>query len=330
LLFSEPFGRDKIMAMLTVRSYQGEIDLQPIAALCELCWKADPNQNCYTVVELKQEFNAPGVDPTQDVRLWEAAGQVIGFGHLHLRDSEVGTTGFLGFRVHPEQQRGLEQDILAWAERRMRQIGQAKNTAVKLMAGCQETQLDRITLLENCGFAQERCFLTMSRSLTDPLPDPQLPAGFRVVDARMQLDETASIELYNQTFIDHWSFHPLTIERLRYYLNDPDYRPELDLVAISPDGTYSAFCFCSIYPSENERQGCAVGWVNSLGARRGFRRMGLGRALLLMGLHRLQKAGMAVAKLGVDANNPHHAQLLYESVGFQKVTARLSYSKPIT
>jgi ribosomal protein S18 acetylase RimI-like enzyme len=58
--------------------------------------------------------------------------------------------------------------------------------------------------------------------------------------------------------------------------------------------------------------------------------MGLARALLLSGLHRLRSTGMEIAYLGVDLDNPNQALSLYESVGFQPLKTRLIYSKPIT
>jgi ribosomal protein S18 acetylase RimI-like enzyme len=64
-----------------------------------------------------------------------------------------------------------------------------------------------------------------------------------------------------------------------------------------------------------------------LGTRRGFRRIGLGRAMLLAGLNQLKIAGMEMAKIGVDADNPNGALQLYESVGFRKVHTNISYFK---
>ena len=45
--------------------------------------------------------------------------------------------------------------------------------------------------------------------------------------------------------------------------------------------------------------------------------MGLGRSLLLHGLHSLRSAGMETALLGVDSESPTGANKLYESVGFR-------------
>lgn len=71
------------------------------------------------------------------------------------------------------------------------------------------------------------------------------------------------------------------------------------------------------------------GWIVRLGTRRGFRRMGLGRAMLLAGMHRLKAVGMDTAKLGVDAENPLGAGRLYESVGFRKIYTQISYIKDV-
>jgi ribosomal protein S18 acetylase RimI-like enzyme len=75
--------------------------------------------------------------------------------------------------------------------------------------------------------------------------------------------------------------------------------------------------------------GVRDGWVGDLGTRRGYRRRGLARALLIASLWAFKQAGMDTAKLGVDAQNPNGALQLYESVGFQKVETWLIYVKNV-
>ena len=65
------------------------------------------------------------------------------------------------------------------------------------------------------------------------------------------------------------------------------------------------------------------------GAGRGYRKIGLGRAMLLAGMHRLKAAGVDTAVLGVDAENPTGALRLYESVGFTPVVTNVSYRKDL-
>ncbi|HBK24457.1 MAG TPA: GNAT family N-acetyltransferase, partial [Planktothrix sp. UBA10369] len=89
--------------------------------------------------------------------------------------------------------------------------------------------------------------------------------------------------------------------------NQPNYKSELDLVAIAPTGTFAAFCKCQL----NSNQ---IGWIEWLGTRRGFRKLGLGKTMLFAGLSQLQKAGATTAKLSVDADSLTGATKLYESV----------------
>ena len=107
------------------------------------------------------------------------------------------------------------------------------------------------------------------------------------------------------------------------------YHPEADLIVVAPDGTFAAFCYCAIDPDDNEAHNRKEGWIAVLGTRRGYRKMGLGRAMLLAGMRKIREKGMDTAVLGVDADNPTGALGLYESVGFRKDTTEIAYGKPV-
>ncbi len=59
-----------------------------------------------------------------------------------------------------------------------------------------------------------------------------------------------------------------------------------------------------------QRSGRSEGWIELLGTRRGHRKIGLGRALVLAGLQRLKADGVETALLGVDGDNPTGATRL--------------------
>ncbi|NET38169.1 MAG: GNAT family N-acetyltransferase [Cyanothece sp. SIO1E1] len=80
---------------------------------------------------------------------------------------------------------------------------------------------------------------------------------------------------------------------------------------------------------DNRSRNCREGWINLLGTRRGFRRQGLGRAMLVVGLRCLQAVGLETARLDVDAKNPNGALQLYESVGFRVLHTDLVYVKTL-
>ena len=96
---------------------------------------------------------------------------------------------------------------------------------------------------------------------------------------------------------------------------------------MAEDGTIAAFDLCQIDPAENERNGRNDGWIGILGTRRGYRKLGLGRAMLLAGLQHLKANGVENARLNVDAANPTGALRLYESVGFSVLHSWQSYEK---
>lgn len=314
-----------------MRPYTGETDLQAIADLLNACEAVDHLDEWTSVSELRREFDAPSVDKARDISLWEDAdGRLIGFGQMWIPKLGEVIDGFLWFRVHPSTRGGnLETQIVRWGEERMREVRQERRLPVKLRSGARDCLKERIALLEGCSFTADRYFFTMARSLAEPIPEPHFPTGFKLRQVDGEQDAMAWVEMHNQSFIDHWNHHDLTLENYKYQLTDPDYRPELDLIAVAANGTFAAYCHCFINSEENARKGSNEGWISVLGTRRGFRRKGLGRAMLLAGMRQLQAAGMDTAKLGVDAENPSGAGRLYESVGFCKIYTQISYIKDV-
>lgn len=320
------------MLMLTKRPYGGETDLEPIANLLEACEAVDRLEQWTTVAELEREFNAPSFDKERNIQLWEDdTGKLIGFASFWQPPVGELTDCYLGFRVHPSARGGtLEREILNWGEERLRELAKEQGvTSVKLRCSSRDSQIDRIAILHENGFNADRYFLIMERSLHEPLAQPQIPTGFTVRSVTPEQDAEAWVEMHNQSFIDHWNHHDLTVEDYKHWRADPDYKPELDLVAIAPDGTFASHCYCAIFPEDNKRSGRQEGWVGILGTRRGFRRLGLGKAMLLKGMQTLLAAGMDIAKIGVDYDNPNGARQLYESVGFRKLHTNVSYFKEV-
>lgn len=319
------------MLTLTKRSYRGETDLEAIVNLREACEAVDRLEQWTTVSELKHDFNDPSFDKEHNIQLWEDdTGKLIACATLWHPVGEL-TNGYFGFHVHPLAREGtLEREIINWGEERLRELAKEQGvTSVKLRCNSRDDQIDRIAILHENGFSADRYFLTMQRSLEEPLAEPQMPAGFTVRSVIGEQDAEAWVEMHNQSFIDHWNHQDLTVEEYKHWHTDPDYRPELDLVAIAPDGTFASHCYCAIYPEDNKRSGRQEGWVGVLGTRRGFRRLGLGKAMLLSGMQKLLAAGMNLAKIGVDYDNPNGARQLYESVGFRKLHTSVSYYKDV-
>ena len=316
-----------------MRAYQGESDLQKIIDLFDACEAVDRLEQSISIAQLQLSIEAPGVDQDRDLSLWEDANQrLIGFGELSINEPTPDNLadGNLWFFVHPVARDGnLDRQIIAWAESRMQEVGKAQQGQPKLLTWSRNSRVDRIATLEQYGFEASRQFLFLTQTLPEVIPTPQLPPGFTIRAIDCERDARAWVNLHNQSFANTWNYHPLTVERYRCRLQDPDYLPELDLVAIDPNGKFASICLCVIDRTQNAFRGRKEGWVALLFTHPDFQQRGLARAMLLNGLDRLKNLGMDIAKIGVDAENPFGARKLYESVGFEYVHTNIAYVKQL-
>jgi mycothiol synthase len=316
---------------IKIRHYQGESDLQLIVDLFDACEQVDQVELSIPIDQLRLILAAPTIDPGKDLRLWEdEQGQLIGFSQAWIEEpTETDLAdGGLWFIVHPAARGGdIEATMIALAEDRIRAVGQERQAQPKLFTWSLSSKIDRIALIKQHGFVESRHFWNLSRSLHDPIPAPQLPAGFTIRSIDRVKEAQAWVNMHNQAFDGQWNFHPLTVESYQHRLQDPDYLPELDLVAIDPEGKLTSACYCSIDPTHNTFTGRKEGWVVLLFTSPDFQRCGLAKAMLLNGLARLQALNLDVAKIGVDSRNAFGAGKLYESVGFEQFRTNTAYVK---
>ena len=314
------------------RPYTGEADVSAIAALINHCLAVDHSEDQISVNELRHQYESQDFNIERDLRLWvDATGELCAVASCWLPPAEEpDQPAHFGFSIHPQvRNQGLEAEIIHWAEDLARQVARDRQKSVKLRSGCRTNHPERMTLLEAHGFTAERTFYRMQRSLTTPIPAPQLPEGFQVRCLHGDSEVEAWVEAFNQSFIDHWNFRPLTVEQRRHWMTAPDYVPDADLVAVAADGTIASLCLVLIRAEENKLTGRSEGWIGDLATRRGYRRQGLGRAMLLHGLQTLKAKGLDTALLAVDSTNPTGALRLYESVGFQAQRSTIAYVKPL-
>ncbi len=85
----------------------------------------------------------------------------------------------------------------------------------------------------------------------------------------------------------------------------PNFRHDLTIVAVAPSGDYVSFCGIWYVP-ENR-----LTYVEPVATDPDFRRMGLGKAVVLEGIRRTVPLGSEVAWVGSE-------QKFYEAIGFTK------------
>jgi ribosomal protein S18 acetylase RimI-like enzyme len=114
-----------------------------------------------------------------------------------------------------------------------------------------------------------------------------------------------------------------TAWRLRT-LRQPGYRPELDLVAVDPNGHLAGFCIAWL--TLRGLDGRPTGQIEPMGVRADLRRRGLGRALLAEAISRLQHLGASQILVETD-NYRDAAYALYADAGFKVREEVLVYRK---
>lgn len=165
-------------------------------------------------------------------------------------------------------------------------------------------------LLLHNGFFREHDEWDMIRSDLRNLPDPALPEEFQVLTYPRGQAIAAFRQLYEEAFSAQPSYQP--------YTSDAEVSQELDagqdLLFLADRIQPVGFAWLRHVDSH-------LGEIEPLGLVPAYQGKGLGRRLLLAGLHELHTRGYRQARLGVWANNAR-AVRLYGQLGFEQVASR--------
>jgi ribosomal protein S18 acetylase RimI-like enzyme len=306
----------EVIMKIRQREFCGQTDEQAMLALAQ----ASPTENLH-VVDLPYRLSSWALDDPDNVALWvNEAGQ--------LQAWAVMQTPFwtIDYVYHPNAGTALHRQVLAWADARVRQILDTPSGHpcwfVMVFAG----QTERIRELEEAGFASQAKVgpnswskVWMQRRTAMPVAARALPTGFTIRPLAGESEVEACVQLHRAVF----ESKNMTPEWRIRTLRRPEYRPDLDLVVVAPDGCLSAFCVCWLKKGPG---GEASGQIEPFGVHQGFLRMGLGRAILSEGLRRLHQCG--ADKVYVETDKQRNAALaLYEAVGFRLLQEVLVYRK---
>lgn len=304
--------------MLTSRPYQGYQDFEQLKSILVDGRKAATNAYYVHVGDIAWWLFYNDQTPQtwkQSLSLWTSQGQTIGWSLL--------SDQFDSFDVfvHP-QVRGTarEAKMLLWAEECLSARVRAKGDEAISMYWVAEDDDLRTRWLALRGFEAGDCFMhAMTRDLDAPLAEAILPAGYQVrgLAGRREVQKRAAASHAafgsSRDFESYWP-------RYARFMHSPVYNPDLDIVAVAPDGQVAAFCI--VWPDPVT----GVGLFEPVGTHPDFQRKGLGKAVVLEGLRRLKALGMTSALVCAESDNPA-AKALYESAGFKPVKRLHTYEK---
>jgi mycothiol synthase len=259
-------------------------------------------------------------DRRQRVYLWEkgyTGGPIIGWSLFSPR--------FRAFDVfvHPAERNSRQAwHMLTWTEERMSEMARAQGSQDLRTMWVSEGDSELIAHLERRGlWRSEDYLLCMARPLDDVIPAPRLPEGYGVRHVAGEREVSQRAAASYAAFGSGKPFELYCRDYLRF-MRSPVYPPDLDLVVVTPNGQFAAFCICWLEDVNK------VGLFEPVGTHPDWQGQGLGKAVLCEGLRRMKERGMTTANVCVEHDN-RAARRLYESVGFDVVRKIHTYVKDL-
>ncbi len=319
---------------LGFRRFRGDEDFPLMAAVAERCKAADQHEFVETVEDLRRYYrHLVNSDPSADMLFIEMFGELIGYTRVWWAQVVDGPRIYSHFaHLVPEwREKGIRRAMLRHSERRLREIAADHTTEVArwFESGSSDTERNWRDLLEHHGYEPVRYSFEMVRPTLADIFDVPLPLGLEVRPVGPE-DYLTVWRAAREAFRDHWGFVEAewTDPQFESWQEHETFNPELWQVAW--DGNEVAGMVLNyISAAENSRYGRQRGYTETICVRRPWRRRGLARALIARSLKRLRQLGMTEAGLDVDAESPHGALGLYESLGYTPVKGWTTYRKPL-
>ncbi|MEM7128249.1 MAG: GNAT family N-acetyltransferase [Chloroflexota bacterium] len=292
-LISQPYaGQQDLVAMTNVIRSRPPERLDDFPGILDLeAWTADK-------------------EPARQLALWRTEdGVMIGYSIV---DSKFNSLWFETIQMNGVidlEQTAIEKEMLRWGEKSLIEAVQEKRNSpdtgphedeeISICVSCRDNFFDRIFLLETEKFEAGTGYTVhLVRPLAKPIPVPQTPLGY-VIRPVAESEVEASVALHRAAF----GTENMTVEGRRSWMTTTDYEPALDLVAVAPDGTLAAYCFCTVSQADNELTGRKRGWTDPVATHPNHQRKGLATALMLTGAAMLKERGMEEAALGTWSEN---------------------------
>lgn len=286
--------------MINIRSYNPDRDYERVGAfLVETYQQGDVFLNW---LQPRWEYmhyhsNIDQVDLGK-IGIFEEAGEILGIVNIEHAAHQV------YFQVRPriEQVKPL---MFGYAQDHFQGISASTGRLIRAMF-INEHDATLTGLATSHGYQRWDDFREdVSRySLAKPLPEPVLPPGFHLLSLLDELDLRKINRVLWRGFNHPGPPPEEEIEGRRRMKTAPNFRDDLTIVVVAPDGNYVSYCGMWVVP-ENR-----IAYVEPVATDPDYRRMGLGRAAVLESMRRAASAGAQVAWVGSGLD-------FYKAIGFE-------------
>jgi len=240
---------------------------------------------------LRMAFSSTGV--------WESQGAIIALVHFEHRPDKY------FFQVHPDFT-CLKRQMLEYAETYLSVEAGDKKRKIAIWVNDFDTGLQSLVSERGYHSVEGAKDFWSIFEICDPFPAIKLPDGFRLQSLADENDLNKLHRVLHRGF-DHPGEPPADGVAGRERMQSaPNYRRDLNIVTVAPDGTYASYC--GMWQDHANR----VAYVEPVCTDPDYRRMGLGTAVVLEGIRRCGADGATIAVVGSD-------QPFYMSMGFRKL-----------
>jgi mycothiol synthase len=294
-------------------------DLPDVLALLRAADEALIGESDWTEADLRDEWEEAGIE--RNAWLVELAGSLAGYALLLDRGRGRATAD--GY-VHPAHEgRGVGSEIIRRTEERARELAAEQGAPVVLHNATLAGNPRVPELYERHGYERARHFFRMVVDLGEESPEAPHADGIEIAPYDHPREARAVHATVQETFRDEWGYRPETFEDFeRRKLGHARFDPGLWFVARDGGEVVGALL------GDWKRNG-DWGWIGSLGVRDGWRRRGIGEALLRASFADFHLRGERKVALGVDVQNPTGATRLYERVGMRVFWEAVLYEKVV-
>lgn len=293
-------------------------DIETAVELFNICSQVQIGADEANPNEVRTEWLTPDFSLENSIRLVFAPnGQLVGYVEVwDLANPPVRV--WVWGRVHPDYEgQGIGSVLMTWAEQRARQaiVRVPDDVRVVMQSGTLSSYHPPQHLFEKLDMKCHRHFWRMAIDLDKEIPTPRWPQNIVIRTYQELPDLRAIYRAVDDAFQDHWGYVSRSEEDVlkqwtHWTENDEEFDPSLWFMAMDGD-EIAAMSLCRLKVTDDPQ----MGFVNTLGVRRPWRRKGMALALLHHTFAEFKKRGQLRAGLGVDADSLTGATRLYEKAG---------------
>jgi len=296
-------------------------DLTGLVDLAKMCYLSDGGLHfMFEPEEIISRFFPD--EPGAAIGAWNADGQLVACNTVTVSGDSSRLRATIVGHVRPDiRNRGIGTYLIRWSQ------VQAESLLAGAAADQRVLQIRTESLTETAsrlygahGFKQEMEALMMRRDLDMPLPDHAFPPDVTVTSWQLDLADQF-FQAYHAAFRDRPGFPGLSADQWITRVTENDHKPEWSLLA-DVDGVPVGFVIGNIDLTLDP----PGGHIWQIGVVPAQRRRGLGSALLVETMRRMQVAGAVSARLEVHVNNPGAIQT-YAELGFVTIGRRARYER---